>query len=330
MSYKNALCTGLFALLICSTSAQTIKADTMKALVNSGSLIRLPNFPSTHVENRTIDLWLPDHFNSNEPHNVLYMHDGQMLFDSSSTWNHQSWDVHKTIQSLIDQGKIGQLVVVGIWNSNTHRHEEYFPEEVWYRIDQSKKDSLLSKMQLLLPGFRTFAPSSDDYLKFVTQEVMPYLQKNFGLTSMKENTYIAGSSMGGLISWYALCKYPELFGGAACISTHWPGVFPVLLFDSNGGILPDQHTLNPVPPALIRWMIDHLPTSGGHKLYFDCGDQTLDALYPVWQHQVDAALTKRAFDTRNWKTAYYPGTDHSEKAWKERFDQIVLFLCGIK
>jgi len=329
MPSKFIFCTCIFILKITSVSAQNINADTLHSMVSAGTLVRLHDFPSAYVESRNIDLWFPRDFTPNKPYVILYMHDGQMLFDSTSTWNQQSWDVETTIQRLIDQGSIVPTVVVGIWNSAKRRHEEFFPEGAWYRIEQAKRDSLINKMEGILPDFRRFSPLSEQYLKFLIQEVKPFLEKSFGLTSGKRNTYMAGSSMGGLISWYALCQYPEIFSGAACISTHWPGIHPALLFDSTGKILPEQNAWNPVPPALISWMTDHLPTSGNHKLYFDCGDQTLDALYPEWQVQVDDILRKRNISAINWKTAYYPGTDHSEKAWKARFDQILLFLCRV-
>ncbi len=327
MPSKFILFSAIFILNITSVSAQSVHTDTMYNMVSTGTLIRLHDFPSDYVESRNIDLWFPHEFTANNPYAILYMHDGQMLFDSTSTWNHQSWDVETTIQRLIDQDSIVQTVVVGIWNSTAHRHEEFFPEEVWHKINQAKRDSLLKKMEGILPDSGSFSPLSNRYLKFLTQEIKPYLEKRFGLRTSKRNTYIAGSSMGGLISWYALCMYPEIFSGAACISTHWPGVHPALLFDRNGRIVPEQNALNPVPPALISWLTNHIPSSGNHKLYFDCGDQTLDALYPVWQRQVDAALRNSNIPAINWKTAYYPGTDHSEKAWKARFDQVVLFLC---
>ena len=66
---------------------------------------------------------------------------------------------------------------------------------------------------------------SDAYLKFLVTELKPFIDSTFSVATDRSNTFIAGSSMGGLISMYAVCEYPAVFGGAACLSTHWPGIF---------------------------------------------------------------------------------------------------------
>ena len=113
--------------------------------------------------------------------------------------------------------------------------------------------------------------NSDNYLKFIVKELKPFVDKNFSVSSDKANTFIAGSSMGGLISLYAICEYPDVFEGAACLSTHWPGVFNA------------DH--NPIPKAFMDYLKKHLPDPKTHKIYFDYGDQTLDAMYGPFQNR---------------------------------------------
>jgi enterochelin esterase-like enzyme len=120
--------------------------------------------------------------------------------------------------------------------------------------------------------------------------------------------------MGGLISLYAICEYPEVFGGAACLSTHWPGTFAA--------------ENNPVPEAFIQYLNKNLPSPETHKIYFDYGDQTLDAMYPPLQKKVDKVMKAKGFTDINWETKFFPGKDHSEKSWSERFDIPVIFLLG--
>jgi enterochelin esterase-like enzyme len=111
---------------------------------------------------------------------------------------------------------------------------------------------------------------------------------------------------------YAVCEYPEVFGGAACLSTHWLGTF--------------TNENNPVPAAFISYLKQKLSKLQQHTLYFDCGDQTLDAFYPPYQKQVDAFLT--SYNNKRWKSAFFPGTDHSEKAWHNRLHIPLQFLFG--
>ena len=111
---------------------------------------------------------------------------------------------------------------------------------------------------------------------------------------------------------YAICEYPNVFGGAACLSTHWPGIFTI---DNN-----------PVPAAFFRYLKKHLPSPKSHKIYFDYGDQTLDALYPPLQQQADAVIKARGYNVEHWMTKYFPGENHSERAWSKRLTIPLLFL----
>ena len=103
--------------------------------------------------------------------------------------------------------------------------------------------------------------------------------------------------MGALISLYALCEYPKVFGGAACLSTHWPVAFTM------------QN--NPLPDAMFSYMKTHLPNPASHRIYFDYGTETMDALYPPLQKKADAILKANGFKTGSWLTKEFPGADHS-------------------
>ena len=118
--------------------------------------------------------------------------------------------------------------------------------------------------------------------------------------------------MGGLISLYAICEYPEIFGGAACLSTHWVGTFTL--------------ENNPVPDSFIKYLDKKLPDKKNHKIYFDCGDQTLDAMYPAIQMRVDHLMKSKGYMDSNWVTRYFPGEDHSEKSWNKRLNIPLEFL----
>jgi len=181
----------------------------------------------------------------------------------------------------------------------------------WRRME---KDTVIAQLQRAGRTKDVFRPQSDDYLKFIVKELKPYIDRTYATHSDRQNTFIAGSSMGGLISLYALCEYPKIFGGAACISTHWVGTFS-----------PEN---NPVPQAFLSYLDAKLPDPNNPKLYFDCGDQALDALYPEIQAKVDALMKSKGYSDRNWLTRYFPGEDHSEKAWKKRLHIPLEFLLG--
>jgi enterochelin esterase-like enzyme len=120
--------------------------------------------------------------------------------------------------------------------------------------------------------------------------------------------------MGGLISMYAICEYPDVFGGAACLSTHWPGIFQV--------------ANNPIPNAFNRYLKMKLPDPKNHKLYFDYGTATLDALYEPLQNEVDQIMQQKGYDAQHWTTQKFEGENHSEMAWQKRLHIPFQFLFG--
>ncbi len=288
-----------------------IPAQPLPAVV-SGSIQRFEFSSARLAAKRLVDVWLPKGYDSNRKYPVLYMHDGQMLFDRNMTWNHLSWDLDDVVAPLLTGGQLRPFIVVGIWNGGTSRHIDYFPQKPHAML--SKKDQGYVSAQLEAGGRSKgeFWPRSDDYLAFIVRELKPFIDSTFSTFRDRKHTCIAGSSMGGLISIYALCEYPDVFGGAACLSTHWPGIFTM-----------EQ---NPVPAAFFDYLAAHLPPPRGHKIYFDCGDQTLDALYPPLQRQVDEMMQEKGYKPKQWTTQYFPGTDHSEQAWHERLDIPLKFL----
>lgn len=278
----------------------------------SGTIERIHNFESKYITPRNVDVWLPQDYSTNEKYAVLYMQDGQMLFDSTKTWNKQEWQVDEVISKLIKQSKIKKCIVVGIWNIGNERHIDYFPQKPFESLNKEYRDSLYNNLPEIFP-----APvHSDNYLKFLVDEVKPYIDTHYSTYSDPANTFVAGSSMGGLISMYAICEYPEVFSGAACISTHWPGIFTV--------------ENNPIPDAFALYMQKHLPDPSNHKIYFDYGTETLDAMYEPFQLKVDSVMQIKGYTSSNWVTRKFPGENHSEKSWAKRLDVPLVFLMEAK
>lgn len=280
--------------------------------VSSGFVKRFENFKSDFVDSRTIDVWLPKNYSYKEKYTVLYMHDGNMLFDAGTTWNKQSWEVDEVAGKLIDENKIKKFIIVGIWNNGQKRHPEYFPQKPYESITLQGKEFITKKLQEKGRTTNEFQPISDLYLNFIVNELKPFIDKTFSTKPDRKNTFIAGSSMGALISMYAICEYPKIFGGAICMSTHWPGIFSI--------------EDNPIPDAFISYLKKNLPKPKNNKFYFDCGDKTLDALYPAIQEKVNLVMKQKGFTDKNYISKFFPGKDHSEKSWSERLDIPLLFM----
>ena len=289
----------------------TMKSQTIPK-VALGTIERIEAFQSKFIDNRIIDIWLPENYNSNKKYAVLYMQDGQMLFDATTTWNKQSWEVEEVLTKLIKENKIQETIVVGIWNGGKVRHASYFPQKPFENLSETDKDLVTKTLQKNGKNTDVFIPNSNNYLKFLVEELKPYIDKKYSVKIEKEHTFIAGSSMGGLISMYAICEYPEVFGGAICMSTHWPGSL-------------ETHN-NPIPESFLNYLKTNLPNPESHKLYFDCGDQALDAMYPEIQKKVDLIMIEKGFTSKNCQTKYFLGKDHSEKSWNERLNIPLEFI----
>ncbi len=148
---------------------------------------------------------------------------------------------------------------------------------------------------------------SDDYLKFLVNELKPFIDKTYQTQPDRESTFVIGSSMGGMISDYAIAEYPNVFGGAACLSTHWP------LGDG----------------AVITWYKDHWPAAGVHRIYFDHGTETLDAQYEPYQLNMDEVMRSKGYRSgEDWISRRFDGADHSPRAWRERLHIPLIFLLG--
>ena len=270
-----------------------------------GTITHFTNFGSNYVQARNIDVWLPEDFNPERSFAVLYMHDGQNIFDSENSFKSISWKVDATLSGLIRSEKIRPCIVVGIWNTDKRFHE-YSPLKPFLNNLSPQQDSMVKEI--------INNSISDDYLKFITQEVKPFIDTTFNTLRDRDNTFVAGSSMGGLISLYAICEYPEIFGGAACLSTHWP------------------LSLTQYDPLMFNVIIDYLnvklPSPQTHKIYFDHGTETLDSLYPPYQSEVDKIMRARGFTDKSWITKVFEGDEHSEWSWQKRFDIPATFLLS--
>lgn len=268
----------------------------------SGVLDRYTDFVFPANEPRTVDVWRPPGYAdaTDVRYPVLYMHDGQNLFDPALAYGGVDWGIDEAVLRLIQQEGHPGVLIVGVWNSGEGRWLDYMPQQPAQLAavqatfaEWGRADSALVR--------------SDRYLKFLVEELKPFIDAQYRTLPDQAHTVVMGSSMGGLISLYAVEQYPHIFGGAGCLSTHWPA----------GG------------DPLVDWMGQHLPPPGRHKLYFDYGTATLDALYESFQQRMDGHLAAAGYTREvDWMTRKFEGAEHNEAAWRARVDGPLAFLLG--
>lgn len=285
----------LFLYVVVTAFAQT----PVKQSGVTGDVYRYNKFPSRYTDARNVDVWLPPGYekNAKKRYAVLYMHDGQNLFNPRESVSGVDWGVDETMTRLIKENKIRETIVVGIW-STQKRMLEFMPQKAF------KAPTLSNKLKRKPTQISTDS-GSDDYLRFIVEELKPFIDRTYRTDADQSDTFIMGSSMGALMSLYAISEYPDVFGGAACLSTQFP---------LGRGVM-------------IDYMKDHLPSPKKHKIYFDYGTESLDKDYPPYQVKADALMRKKGYKpNKNWITRKFPGAGHDEKSWRARVDVPLEFL----
>ncbi|MBM3918569.1 MAG: esterase [Sphingomonadales bacterium] len=281
---------------------------------STGRVVRHTDVSSTWVPSRPVDVWLPPTYDGKTPHDVLIMHDGQMLFDKSGTWNGTEWRVDEVLSDLIAKGLVRPTLVVGVWNRPDFRHVEYSPQKPIDNLDDSERSGLLSMHR---PDGEPLFPDgmveSDAYLSFLVTELLPFIRTHYVTYKESGHNYMAGSSMGGLISLYGWIEYPEVFEGAACLSTHW-----LLGFDAK-----TNHA-----PVLLEYLRKSIPPPARRRLYMDTGDQELDAMYLVPQSQADSIFLATGYTPKQFLSRVAAGHRHCEVDWAKRLPGAFRFMMG--
>jgi predicted alpha/beta superfamily hydrolase len=168
--------------------------------VSGPDLQKHHGFRSRFLRNeRDLVVYLPPGYDEQLPRQfpVLYLHDGQNLFDGSTSFiPGMDWHVGQTADECINARLVEPLIIVGIYNSGNARIREYTPTRV-----------------PKLGGGR-----ADRYAKFLIEELKPFIEREYRVLSVARNTGIGGSSLGGLVSLYVGLKFPDVFGKLAALS----------------------------------------------------------------------------------------------------------------
>lgn len=269
---------------------------------NTGAVWRYAAWAAPGLLPRHVDVWLPPEYATDPGRRfpVLYMHDGQNLFDPAlCLTTGVDWGVDEALLTLTRAGRVPPTIVVGLWNT-MERRRDYLPEKP---VRAPQATAALAAFVAENGG----EPQSDAYLRFLTHDLKPFIDAQYRTLPDAAHTFIMGSSRGGLISLYAVNEYPRVFGGAGCLSTHW----------SAGEML------------MMAGLAAGLPTPGRHKFYFDYGTVGLDAAYAPFQRAFDARLRVAGYvEGRDFVTHVFPGADHNEAAWRARLHLPLTFLLA--
>lgn len=247
---------------------------------------------------RHVEIWLPPGYDaaSESRYPVLYMHDGQNLFDPRIANTGVDWGVDEAVVRLVQRGDMPPIIVVGVW-STASRGLDYSP---WH--------------------------GASDYARFLIEELMPRINREFRTRTGPVHTAVMGSSMGGLLSFYLVTHHPEVFGACGCISTHFP------LSEAVAAQVFSWFTPAGTPdttPYILRDIRAGLRVPRGARYWFDYGTRGLDSAYAPTHAAVHGWLLDQGLtEGRDFVVRPYPGADHNESSWRARLVDPLRFLFG--
>lgn len=222
----------------------------------------------------------PNYESSSEKYPVIYMHDAQNLFDNTTSFVGE-WGVDETLNDLYKNTGKG-FIVVGIENGGEKRIEEYTP---WKNEKYGGGKGAI-------------------YIKFLANELKPFIDQNYRTKPAATQTAIIGSSLGGLISFYGGLEYPDIFGKIGALSTSFWFSNKVIDFAKEKG----KQTQT--------------------KLYLLIGEKEGATMVPDTLN-MEKLLIELGFPKENIKSKVAAGGQHTESFWRAEFLETVKFLYNL-
>jgi predicted alpha/beta superfamily hydrolase len=224
---------------------------------------------------RRVWIYLPaDYELSSKKYPVIYMHDGQNLFDEFTS-GYGEWGIDEILDKLPAKE---QCIVVGIDHGGEYRITEYDPYDSKYGKGRG-----------------------DDYVDFLAKTLKPYIDQHYHTKPNARNTTIAGSSMGGLISMFAILKYPDVFGNA--------GIFSPAFW---------------IAPDLYKYA-QQQGLKKGQRIYFVCGDAESESMVAD-MHKIVSLAREKGISGKNSPEVIVKGAKHNEKQWNGDFTEFYQWL----
>ena len=251
------------------------KSTTTANVETLSDAFEMPNLG----KQRRIWVYLPPNYHeSNERYPVLYMQDGQNLFDAKTSYSGE-WEVDEALDALFDEKGI-KIIVIGIDNAGEQRIDEYTP---WK-----------------LKGYKSIQ-KGEAYINFISQTLKPFVDENYRTLNGRQNNGIMGSSLGGLISHYAVLKYPETFGFAGVFSPSFE-----------------------MAPESFQFTQNHSQQKSS-RIYYMAGDSESEQMDSLMVKMVDQ-MKASGFPSANIKSKVVTGGKHNEKLWRGEFKEAITWL----
>jgi predicted alpha/beta superfamily hydrolase len=240
---------------------------------------------------RTLRVYLPPNYDlePNRRFPVMYLHDGQNLFDGATSFiPNMEWRVDETAEALIRAKLVEPIIVVGIDNGGMQRANEFLPTRAQPRPDQPP-----------------YGGQADRYAEMLIREIKPLIDRTYRTKSGREFTGTGGSSFGGVVSLYLGLRHPDVFSKLAVVS-------PSVWWDDR---------------VVVRY-VDELPRKLPLKIWLDMGGAEGPGSLAE-AGKLHAALVRKGWRDGHDLAYFVDGhAQHNEAAWARRVGPILMFLFG--
>jgi len=277
-----------------------------------GRFIERGPFAVEGLSDQQLTIWLPPGYdNAERSYPVLYMHDGHNLFDPAVANFNKVWAVDQAVLELVEAGAIEPHIIIGIWAPGENRYRQYLPAFAAEMATGEVAEDIASNAGGPIISAR--------YLEWLADELKPEIDAEFRTRSDPANTAIIGSSMGGIMSCWAITERPDIYGRAGCVSSHWPITLPEVA----------EANREQVVTIWTDYFIENLGEPSGRRIWMDHGTATLDEFYPPYQREIDQAFLAAGWEEgRDFRSEQYDGAEHEENAWADRLPEILAWLLA--
>ncbi|GAB4266685.1 MAG: alpha/beta hydrolase-fold protein [Candidatus Rifleibacteriota bacterium] len=266
---------------------QTGNSSSASSTNITGNYKKLGRISSRFLKpDREVIVWLPPSYGKpaakGKRYPVIYMHDGGNLFDPGTSFGGIDWGVDEAMDEGIKKGELKEAIVVAIGNT-ADRMSEYTP----------------------FPDPKHKGGNGENYAKFLVEELKPMIDKNFRTLKTRENTFIGGSSLGGLISLYIGISRPQTFSGIIAMSPS--------IWWSDGGI--------------IKWLLDNNIGGFKGKIWVDMGTREGEEAI-AYSRKLAATIKENLPKFKGFIYKEFPGGIHSESSWRQRIHLPLRLFIG--
>ncbi len=273
------------------------RAGAISDVIRAGGAVgdlRLQEFRSRVFRNtRFLRVWLPpgydDAQNRGRRYPVLYLNDGQNLFESSTSFTGVEWGVDETADRLIREGAVPPMIIVGIDNTGKDRLREYMPHRSMH------------PMMLRVQGRY--------YPDFLMKEVMPFIERNYRIATGPENTGLGGSSLGALIALYTATVRPGVIGRLLLESPS--------LWASHRQAIKESRVVR-IWPERVFLAVGTAETENAERSRTVVDDVK----------ELGAIIRRAVLSEKRLRLVIGEGAGHNESAWAARFPEALRFLFG--